>query len=154
MRNEWEYRDTLMPSPHTAAIAHSYGGTLAEESTTQIPNMAFVSLSGQLAVPLGPQPVLSPLHGPSLFLWNNSVGDMTNNEVMDPPAGQLWSLVGAPKHGVRFTGGAHGDYLTGGTSPCTSATPHCCQQGSCNLVGPLSVDLATTFLPSTFRLEG
>lgn len=144
MRNDWEYRDTLMPSPNTAVIGHSFGGTLAAELTTQIPNKAFVSLSGTLGeVPAGPKVILSPLRGPCLFLWNDSFLDVSQNAVMyipsEPVAGQLWSLVGAPKHGVCFTGGEHGDYLTPGTTTV-------CQQGTCNLVRPLSVDLTTTFL--------
>src|SRR5215469_225517 len=43
MQNNWEYRDTLMPSPNTAVIGHSFGGTLAAELTTLIPTKAFVS---------------------------------------------------------------------------------------------------------------
>ena len=144
MRNDWEYRDTLMPSPNTAVIGHSFGGTLAAELTTLIPNKAFVSLSGTLGeVPAGPKAILSLLRGPCLFLWNNSFLDQSQNAVMylpsEPVAGQLWSLVRAPKHGVCFTGGNHGDYLTPGTTTV-------CQQGTCNLVRPLSVDLTTTFL--------
>jgi hypothetical protein len=144
MRNVWEYRDTLMATPNTAVIGHSFGGTLAAELTTQIPSKAFVSLSGTLGqVPAGPQVILSPLRGPCLFLWNNSFLDVAQNAVIyvpsEPVAGQLWSFVGTPKHGVWFTGGDHGDYLTSGTTTG-------CQQGTCNLVRPLSVDLTTMFL--------
>jgi pimeloyl-ACP methyl ester carboxylesterase len=146
MRTDWEYRDTLMPSPNMALIGHSYGGTLAAELATQIPIKAFVSLSGtfgQVPFPTSPQAILSPLRGPCLFLWNNSFGDVAAGSVMytpsEPLPGQMWSLIGAPKHGVSFIGGAHGDYMTSGTAAD-------CQQGACNLVRPLSVDLTTTFL--------
>jgi len=144
MRTDWEYRDTLMPSPNTAVIGHSFGGTLAAELATQIPVKAFVSLSGTFGqVTAGPQVVLSPLRGPCLFLWNTSFDDQTADAVMylpnQPLAGQFWSLIGAPKHGVSIAGGAHGDYLTSGTSTD-------CHQGTCNLVRPLSVDFTTTFL--------
>ncbi len=143
MRTDWEYRDTLMPSPNTAVIGHSFGGTLAAELATQIPIKAFVSLSGTFGqVTAGPQVVLSPLRGPCLFLWNTN-DDPFFDAVMylpnQPLAGQFWSLIGAPKHGVSIAGGAHGDYLTSGTSTD-------CHQGTCNLVRPLSVDLTTTFL--------
>jgi acetyl esterase/lipase len=139
MRSVWEYRDTLMASPNTAVIGHSYGGTLAAELATQIPIKAFVSLSGTFGqVTAGPQAVLSPLRGPCLFIWN-TVDDLIPGAVMGAPAGQMWSLVGAPKHGVSFEGGAHGDYLTSGTAGS-------CNQGNCSLVRPLSVDLTTTFL--------
>jgi len=125
-------------------IGHSFGGTLAAELATQIPNKAFVSLSGALGnLPQGPKPILSPLRGPCLFLWNNSSQDQDVNAVMylpsEPLAGQLWSYVGTPKHGVCFTGGEHGDYLMSGTSGN-------CTQGACNLVRPLSADVTTTFL--------
>lgn len=144
MRNDWEYRDTLMPSPNTAVIGHSYGGTLAAELTTLIPNQAFVSLSGAFGeAGQGAQAILSPLRGPCLFLWNDSILDYSQEAVMyvpgNPVAGQKWSYVGAPKHGVFFAGGFHGDYLTAGTTTA-------CQQGLCNLVRPLSADLTTTFL--------
>lgn len=139
MRNAWEYRDTLMASPNTAVIGHSYGGTLAAELATQIPIKAFVSLSGTFGqVTVGPQALLSPLRWPSLFIWN-TVDDVTPGAVMDAPTGQLWSLVRAPKHGVSFVGGAHADYLMSGTAGS-------CNQGTCDQVRPLSVDITTTFL--------
>lgn len=145
MQYDWEYRDTLGPIPNMAVIGHSDGGVLAAELATLIPFKAFVSLSGAFgAVPGGhPQVVLSPLRGPCLFLWNDSPIDMLNGSIMyqpnNPLAGQNWSFIGAPKHGVFFPGGEHGDYLTSGTAGE-------CGQGGCNLVRPLSVDLTTTFL--------
>jgi dienelactone hydrolase len=139
MRSAWEYRDTLMASPNTALIGHSYGGTLAAELATLIPIKAFVSLSGTFGqVTAGPQAILSSLRGPCLFIWN-TVDDVIPGAVMAAPTGQMWSLVGAPKHGVSITGGAHGDYLASGTT--TS-----CHQGTCNLVRQVSVDITTTFL--------
>lgn len=139
MRSAWEYRDTLMASPNTAVIGHSFGGTLAAELSTQIPIKAFVSLSGAFGqITAGPQAVLSALHVPCLFMWN-TMDDVDPGAALDAPDGHLWSLIRAPKHGVSFTGGAHGDYLTSGTAGS-------CNQGNCNLVRPLSVDLTTTFL--------
>lgn len=146
MRSDWEYRDALMPSPNTAVIGHSYGGTLAAELATQIPIKAFVSLSGTFGaiVAVRPQVVLSSLRGPCLFLWNTSVLDSAQGAVMYDPsyalAGSAWSFVGTPKHGVLFWGGEHGDYLVSGT-----AGP-CAQQGCNTRVMTLSVDLTTTFL--------
>jgi hypothetical protein len=143
MRSEWEYRDTLMASPNTAVIGHSFGGTVAAELATQIPIMAFVSLSGTFGqVTSNPQAILQGIHGPSLFVWNTNDDPGLDAEMFRPdlpPAGQFWSLIGTPKHAVRIIGGAHGDYLTSGTSTN-------CAQGTCNLVRPLSVDLTTTFL--------
>ena len=143
MRSDWEYRDTLMASPNTAVIGHSFGGTLAAELAAQIPIKAFVSLSGTFGqVTSDPQAILRGIHGPSLFLWNTNDDPQLNAEMFRPDQpidGQFWSLIGTPKHGVRIIGGAHGDYLTSGTSTN-------CAQGDCNLVRPLSVDLTTTFL--------
>lgn len=139
MRTSWEYRDTLMASPNTALIGHSYGGTLAAELATLIPIKAFVSLSGTFGqITAGPQAILSALHWPSLFIWN-TVDDLTPGAVMGAPTGQMWSLVGAPKHGMSMAGGGHGDYLVPGSTTT-------CNQGTCNLVSQLSVDITTTFL--------
>jgi hypothetical protein len=146
MRNTWEYRATLMPSPNTAIAGHSYGGTRAAELAGVLPLKAFVSLSGtfgQVVAPLTVQALLSNIRVPSLFFWNQN-DDIYLNATMyvpsEPVNGQMWSFIGAPKHGVLFAGPArHGDYLVAGTAGG-------CAQGDCSLIRPLAADLATTFL--------
>jgi hypothetical protein len=156
MRNSWEYRATLMPSPNTAVAGHSYGGTAAAELAGVLPLKAFVGLSGTFGqVPPGSlsvQALLEKIRVPSLFLWNNSDNDdpelgaeMYNPD--DPPDGQMWSFVGVPKHGVVFANGAHADYLVSGTSGK-------CGQGHCPLVRLLAVDLTTTFLTKYLPPQG
>jgi hypothetical protein len=116
MRNSWEFRATLMPSPNTAVIGHSFGGTGAAELAGVIPLKAFVGLSGTFGQVTGltVQALLSNIRVPSLFLWNHNDDPVLNAEMFNPaqpPDGQMWSFVGTPKHGVVFSKGAHGDYL-------------------------------------------
>jgi dienelactone hydrolase len=155
MRNSWEYRTTLMPSPNTAVIGHSYGGTLAAELAGVISVKAFVGLSGtfgQVNAPLTVQTLLANIRVPALFLWNHVDDAGVNAEMYNPDSplpGQMWSFVGTPKHGVVFAKGAHADYLLPGTSGQA-----CSQQGDCNLVRPLAVDLTTTFLTRYLPPQG
>jgi len=153
MRNSWEYRATLMPSPNTAVAGHSFGGTAAAELAGVLPLKAFVGLSGtfgQVTGSLSVQALLANIRVPSLFLWNHNDDPWVDAEMYlpdEPLAGQMWSFVGAPKHGVVFANGAHADYLLPGTSGG-------CGQGDCNLVRPLAVDLTTTFLTKYLPPQG
>jgi dienelactone hydrolase len=153
MRGTWEYRDTLMPSPNTAIIGHSFGGTLGAELAGRIQTKAFVGLSGtygQVLPPVSAQSLLSQIRVPALFMWNTEDDPELNAEMYNPRSpmeNQMWSFVGPPKHGVRFFGGNHGDYLLPGTSGG-------CMQGSCDLVRPLAVDLTIMFLARYLPPEG
>jgi hypothetical protein len=131
-----------MPSPNTAVVGHSYGGTLAAQLAGELDVAAFVSLSGSFGVPNSVN-LLFRLHVPSLFIWNKA-DDI--NPGADLDSGGTYSRITATKHAVAFKTGAHGDYLDGDS-------PTCSHQSTCALVRPLSTDFVTTFLSKYVRPE-
>jgi dienelactone hydrolase len=143
MRNTSEFRDRLMPSPNTAVVGHSYGGTLAAQLAGEIKVAAFASLSGAFAQAQNPIGLLSSLKVPSLFIWNK-VDDVNPGAELD--GGGLYASVTAPKHAVVFKTGAHGDYLDG-------EAPTCPRQSTCAKVRALSYDFVTTFLTKYLHPE-
>jgi pimeloyl-ACP methyl ester carboxylesterase len=143
MRNTWEFRDRLLPSPNTAVVGHSFGGTLAAQLAGEIPVAALASLSGAFGQAQNPIALLSGLRVPSLFLWNK-VDDINLGAELD--GGGMFASVTAPKHAVLFKTGAHGDYMSGDS-------PRCSRQSTCALVRPLATDFVTTFLSKYVRPE-
>jgi dienelactone hydrolase len=137
MRAAWEHGDRLMPSPATAVIGHSYGGTLAAQLSTEIPVTAFCSLSGAFGQTPNPVALLRSLAVPSLFTWD----DQDDIYIGAQLSGEMWDQVRAPKHGVMFPSGTHGDYLL------PNSGPRCMANGACSsFVRQLAADFATSFL--------
>lgn len=143
LRNTWEFRERLMPAPHTAVVGHSFGGTLAAQLASEIPVAALASLSGAFGQAQSPVPLLSSIRVPSLFLWNKQ-DDATLGAELD--SGGMWAAVSPTKHGVIFKDGNHGDYMS-------ATVPGCSQQSNCGLVRPLGTDFVTTFLSKYLRPE-
>jgi dienelactone hydrolase len=137
MRSTWEYRDRLLPPPHTAVVGHSRGGALAAQLATELPVTALAGLSAVLGDFPNPLAVMRSIHVPVLLLWND-IDDASIGA--NPDTGGLWQAVNAPKHGVAFHNGAHGDYLLRGSAVT------CPQQTQCPLVHPVADDFVTAFL--------
>jgi dienelactone hydrolase len=143
VRNHWEHKDRLMPSPSTAVMGHSYGGTLAGQLATEIPVMAFVSLSGTFGQASNWATLLSSIAVPALCLWNDNDDAGLNAQLFRPdlpPAGQPWTILHAPKHAVIFRDGQHADYMQANTAV------RCAQGGPCGLVRTLAADFVSAFL--------
>lgn len=145
LRNAWAHGDRLLPAPHTAVVGHSYGATLGAQLVTEMPVMAFASLSGTFGQVYfeSAQKMLSAIQVPSLFCWNDNDDVGFNAKLLMPDVPddrQLWAAIGTPKHGVIFQGGLHGDYLRPGTAVT------CAQNGPCARVPSLAADFVTTFL--------
>lgn len=143
VRNHWEYKDSLMPSPSTAVMGHSYGGTLEGQLATEVPVMALVSLSGTFGASNYGLTLLPNIAVPSLCLWNDNDDAGFGAKLFRPdlpPTGQPWTLLPVPKHAVIFRNGQHADYM----EPNTAA--NCAQGGPCGLVRALATDFVTAFL--------
>jgi pimeloyl-ACP methyl ester carboxylesterase len=144
MRNAWQFRDRVLPAPKTAIVGHSFGGTLGAQLVTEIPVSAFVSVSGTFGQMPNPAAAVQAIQVPALYLWNDT-DDPGLGAVMfnpnQPPSTQLWTKARAPKHGVVFEGGNHGDYML------ANSAPRCAQQGACaGRVRAIAADYVTAFV--------
>jgi hypothetical protein len=184
MRSNWEFRDSLMPAPHTAVVGHSFGATLGAQlisaaplasappalaaaapgtatlgsrSLGQIPAMAFASLSGTYGL-----------------IQASAMGPLTPTGLLNSlhvPSMFAWNTGDDDPHGAVLIrpGGASSLWSAIGTPKhaiifgsnvmhgdyLTSGTGGTCtQSGSCNLVGPLAADFVTTFLAKYLPPEG
>jgi pimeloyl-ACP methyl ester carboxylesterase len=134
VRETWEHRALLLPSPATALIGHSWGGLLVGRFAAVSSDIAaFVSLSSgwehdfpALALEL------ERITVPKLFVGGNE----------DPASllsGGLWASLPAPKHRATFAPFAHWDYLPQGSISC-------CRQSACSQLPGAVFDVVAMFL--------
>ena len=143
MRGSWEFADSLMPSPATAVVGHSFGalwgGLLIVRQVHPI--ASYVSLSGgwrQWTVPTPPNP-LPRLGTVSLFVWGTGVFDPveTNSDL-----GHWWDQLDYPRHRLVFRPAGHWDYLGSNGTSCATW-----QEGDCPaFVRDLAADFVVMFL--------
>ena len=136
IRNCSPYAGNLMPSPNTAVMGHSYGGTLAAQLSAELPTTAYASLSGEFGESTFTTTQPKSIATPSLFLW---VTGATSDEILIGST-NLWPQVRTPTHAVAFVKGHHGDYMQPGSGGS------CDQSGPCPWVRPLTADFLTAFL--------
>lgn len=136
IRDTWEHRDALMPSPATGIAGHSFGGLHAGILATKVPAQAVAYLSGVwVDWPSGPRPI-EVLQLPQLFTWGTAPA-VPEPDAMLPDS--FWQQLARPRHRAVFANGQHWDYLFNEQTPCDSS------RGPCGRVGWAAMDLVTTF---------
>jgi pimeloyl-ACP methyl ester carboxylesterase len=119
VREAWEHRSVLMPSPATAVVGHSWGGLLVGRFSAASGEVAaFASLSSgwEHEATQAALEELKNLTIPKLFLG----GGRDAESLLSP---SLWEALALPKHRAVFAEAGHWDYLPHGPSGCSGQSP-------------------------------
>ncbi len=133
MRDEWEYRDVLMPEPATGIYGHSYGAMIAALAATPNKFAAYAGLSGVWEDWSSGPLAFTGLTCPKLFIAGGPFDFFTNLGESN------WDALPAPKHWIRFDSGVHWDYLPAGSTPCDQ------NRGDCSFLKQAASDFVITF---------